>query len=404
MSESFEFFIKYMLPFIGGIVLTAAVMPLVRYIAIKNRAYRDISNDEYDRHIHTDNVPRMGGVGLYVAFWLILILANGINRLTIGIIVGSTIILLAGVWDDLRELSAWKKFIWQLAAAGVIVASGLSINTINNPFGGVIQLNSYVIPVIKIGGTVYNLAPFADLFTVFWIVGMINTLNFIDGLDGLATGISTIAAFVLFGLGLGVGGNFLFGSLLAIILAGVTIGFLPFNYYPAKIFLGDSGAMFLGFMIGVISILSRAKVATTLLVLGFPILDLAWVALRRLVQRKSPFKPDRGHLHHRLLDAGLNQRQAVLLLYFICGAFGIASFFLKGSYEELVALILLFLMMMALSITLIIIIARRKQREANGNINQAFDGANPGLNSNGKDKNQDVHDETPDNVIRMIRK
>jgi UDP-GlcNAc:undecaprenyl-phosphate GlcNAc-1-phosphate transferase len=157
-------------------------------------------------------------------------------------------------------------------------------------------------------------------------------------------------------------------------------------------------------MIGVISILSRAKVATTLLVLGFPILDLAWVALRRLVQRKSPFKPDRGHLHHRLLDAGLNQRQAVLLLYFICGAFGIASFFLKGSYEELVALILLFLMMMALSITLIIIIARRKQREANGNINQAFDGANPGLNSNGKDKNQDVHDETPDNVIRMIRK
>jgi UDP-GlcNAc:undecaprenyl-phosphate GlcNAc-1-phosphate transferase len=404
MSESFEFFIKYGLPFIGGIVLTAALTPLVRYLAIRNKAYRDVSNDEYDRHIHTDNVPRMGGVGLYMVFWSILILANGVNRLTIGIIVGSTIILLAGVWDDLRELSAWKKFIWQLVAAGMIVASGLSINTINNPFGGIIQLDSYLIPVIKISGTVYNLAPFADLFTVFWIVGMINTLNFIDGLDGLATGISMIAAFVLFGLGLGVGGNFLFGSLLAIILAGVTIGFLPFNYYPAKIFLGDSGAMFLGFMIGVISILSRAKVATTLLVLGFPILDLAWVALRRLVQRKSPFRPDKGHLHHRLLDAGLNQRQAVLLLYFICGAFGIASFFLKGSYEELVALMLLFLMMMALSITLIVIIARRKQRETDGNLSRAFGRTNPDVSAGVENNNQDSHDETLDNVIRMIRK
>jgi len=312
----------------------------------------------------------MGGVGLYLIFWSILILANGINRLTLGIIIGSTIILLAGVWDDLKELSAWKKFIWQLVAAGVIVASGLSINTISNPFGGVIQLDIYVVPIIKIGEVVYNFVPIADLFTVFWIVGMINTLNFIDGLDGLATGISMIAAFVLFGLGLGVGGDFLFGSMLAIILAGVTIGFLPFNYYPAKIFLGDSGAMFLGFMIGVISILSRAKVATTLLVLGFPILDLAWVALRRLLQRKSPFKPDKGHLHHRLLSAGLNQRQAVLLLYFLCGAFGIASFFLKGSYEEIVALILLFIIMMALSITLIVIIGRRRQREVNNNENQ----------------------------------
>ncbi|MCL5984992.1 MAG: undecaprenyl/decaprenyl-phosphate alpha-N-acetylglucosaminyl 1-phosphate transferase [Actinobacteria bacterium] len=404
MNESFEFFIKYMLPFIGGIVLAASITPLVRYIAIKNKVYRDISNDEYDRHIHTDNVPRMGGVGLYMAFWSILILANGINRLTLGIIVGSTIILLAGVWDDLRELSAWKKFIWQLVAAGVIVVSGLSINTINNPFGGIIQLDYYVIPVIKISGTVYNFAPFADLFTIFWIVGMMNTLNFIDGLDGLATGISTIAAFVLFGLGFGVGGDFFFGSLLAIILAGITMGFLPFNFHPAKIFLGDSGAMFLGFMIGVISILSRAKVATTLLVLGFPILDLAWVALRRLVQRKSPFKPDRGHLHHRLLDAGLNQRQAVLLLYFICGAFGIASFFLKGSYEELVALILLFLMMMALSITLIIVIARRKQREANGNLNQAFGRTNPGVSATTENKEQNDTNDTPDNVLRMIRK
>jgi len=370
MSSSFGFFIKYVLPFISGIVLTAAITPLIRYIANRTKAYRDISNDEYDRHIHTNNVPRMGGVGLYLIFWSILILANGINRLTLGIIIGSTIILLAGVWDDLKELSAWKKFIWQLVAAGVIVASGLSINTISNPFGGVIQLDIYVVPIIKIGEVVYNFVPIADLFTVFWIVGMINTLNFIDGLDGLATGISMIAAFVLFGLGLGVGGDFLFGSMLAIILAGVTIGFLPFNYYPAKIFLGDSGAMFLGFMIGVISILSRAKVATTLLVLGFPILDLAWVALRRLLQRKSPFKPDKGHLHHRLLSAGLNQRQAVLLLYFLCGAFGIASFFLKGSYEEIVALILLFIIMMALSITLIVIIGRRRQREVNNNENQ----------------------------------
>jgi UDP-GlcNAc:undecaprenyl-phosphate GlcNAc-1-phosphate transferase len=191
---------------------------------------------------------------------------------------------------------------------------------------------------------------------------MINTLNFLDGLDGLATGVTGIGALVVFGISVTSGGPELAIALLAIILAGAALGFLPYNFYPARIFLGDSGSMFLGFMIGVVSIIGSAKIATALLVLGFPILDMGWVVIRRLIQRKSPFAADRGHLHHRLLDAGLKQWQAVLLLYFICTIFGLASLLLQGSREELIALVLL-----AGTITLgLVVIMASKKRGKNG--------------------------------------
>ncbi|GFP33632.1 UDP-GlcNAc:undecaprenyl-phosphate/decaprenyl-phosphate GlcNAc-1-phosphate transferase, partial [Candidatus Hakubella thermalkaliphila] len=209
------------------------------------------------------------------------------------------------VRDDLRGLTALQKLFWQIVAAVIVVASGIGIDFITNPLGGVIQLDTLRILLVTVNGNPYGISVWGDLLTIFWIVAMINTLNFLDGLDGLAPGVTGIGALVVFGISLASGGPELATALLAIILAGAALGFLPYNFYPARIFLGDSGSMFLGFMIGVVSIIGSAKIATALLVLGFPILDLGWVVIRRLIQRKSPFVADRGHLHHRLLDAGL---------------------------------------------------------------------------------------------------
>ncbi len=353
--------VAFVSSFLGAFVLTIILTPLVKKVALKGGAYVDPVKDRDERHIHTQIIPRMGGVAIFLSFLAISLIHLGISRRLIGVLIGASLILIVGVWDDLRGLTAFQKLFWQITAAVVVVASGITINFITNPLGGAIRLDTLRIPLVTINGNPYGISVWGDLLTIFWIVAMINTLNFLDGLDGLATGVTGIGALVVFGISLTSGGPELATALLAIILAGAALGFLPYNFYPARIFLGDSGSMFLGFMIGVVSIISSAKIATALLVLGFPILDMGWVVIRRLIQRKSPFAADRGHLHHRLLDAGLSQWQAVLLLYFICTLFGLASLFLQGSREELIALVLLAGTMLLFTFGLIIIMASKKR-------------------------------------------
>jgi UDP-GlcNAc:undecaprenyl-phosphate GlcNAc-1-phosphate transferase len=176
------------------------------------------------------------------------------------------------------------------------------------------------------------------------MVGLANTINFLDGLDGLASGVSGIAAVVMFGVAIGPRVNQPVTALLAIILAGAAFGFLPYHFYPAKIFMGDSGAYFLGLALAMLAIYSGAKLATAVLVLGFPIFDALWAAIRRMAKRKSPFRADRRHLHHLLLDAGLSQRQAVLTLYAVSAAFGAVAL-LTGPFDKFVALVVLLLLM-----------------------------------------------------------
>ena len=198
----------------------------------------------------------------------------------------------------------------------VAVAAGILVTTINNPFGpGNIRLDG----------------PYAIGFTVLWIVGMINSINFIDGLDGLSSGVALIAAATLGLPSLTTDVAQPFIGVLCFALAGALLGFLRWNFHPASIFIGTSGVMFVGYTLAVLSILGTAKVAVALLVLGVPIIDTFWIIVRRVVAGRSPFSPDRGHIHHRLLDLGLTHRQAVVLIYVICAGLGVLSLVLSGA-------------------------------------------------------------------------
>jgi UDP-GlcNAc:undecaprenyl-phosphate GlcNAc-1-phosphate transferase len=220
-----------------------------------------------------------------------------------------------GLIDDYLQVRARWQLLGQLVLAGWAVALGIGVGFINNPLGpGSIPLEGWIGVVV----------------TLFWIVGMINSINFIDGLDGLSTGIGLIAATTLgiISLTTTVGQPFI--ALLCFTLAGALLGFLRWNFHPASVFAGTSGVMFLGYTLALLSILGTAKVAVALLVLGVPIIDTFWIIVRRLATGKTPFGPDRGHIHHRLLDLGLSHTRAVVLIYAICVGLAVLSLVLSG--------------------------------------------------------------------------
>jgi UDP-GlcNAc:undecaprenyl-phosphate GlcNAc-1-phosphate transferase len=198
----------------------------------------------------------------------------------------------------------------------VAVAAGITIGFINNPLGG---------------GILRFALPLAAGITVVWIVGMINSINFIDGLDGLSTGVALIAAATLGLISLTLPINQPFVALLCAVLVGALAGFLPWNFHPARIFVGTTGVYVVGYALAVLSIIGVAKVAIALLVLGVPIIDTFWIIVRRLLVGRSPFTPDRGHFHHRLLDLGLSHRSAVLVIYGLCLILAVLSLVLSGT-------------------------------------------------------------------------
>jgi len=278
------------------------------------------------RHVHKKPIPRLGGIAIYAAFWIAVVFTRNwdtqlytqLYTQVWGLFVGSTLIMVVGVWDDIREIRPIVKLGWQIAAAIVLVYFGFSMNQLSLPIVGV-DLNFES----------RGLGWLGLLLAVFWIVGLVNTVNISDGLDGLAAGICFEAALLLFWSANRI--SQVPEAHLTLALAGAALGFLFFNFHPARVFMGDSGSMFLGYIIGGISIMGLLKTATILglvfplLVLGMPLTDLTFAIIRRKLRGQSIAEADRGHLHHRLLDAGLSQRQAVLLLYGMSACFGIAA-------------------------------------------------------------------------------
>lgn len=269
------------------------------------------------RKVHVQPIPRLGGIAIYLAFLIAVFYAVDITTEMIGLMIGATLIVALGIIDDLKNLPAKVKLAGQIAAAVVLVLFDIRIDWITNPFGGyffddVIYLEYLAVPV-----------------TLFWIVGLTNTVNLIDGLDGLAAGVSMIASITILLVALQQG-DIVIATLMAA-LAGSAFGFLHYNFNPAKIFMGDTGSMFLGFVLAGVSILGAVKSAATIALivpvfaLGLPILDTTFAIVRRYMSGKPIFKPDRGHLHHRLLDLGFTQKQAVLLMYVISGLLGLSA-------------------------------------------------------------------------------
>ncbi len=276
-----------------------------------------------ERDVHTTPIPRLGGVAVSLSFIItcvaIYLISRpsltfipdtflGIDRNFFGIIAGCVLLMIVGVVDDIKGLTAITKLFFHILAGVILAASTVLITHLSNPFGSQIMVGQW-----------------SFIIVVIWVVAMINVINFLDGLDGLASGISLIATIILYILAIKPEVNQLSMSVLAIALAGSLVGFLPFNFYPAKLFLGDSGSQVLGFLLAVFAIISGGKLATAFLVLGVPILDVVWVVLRRLMTHQPIYKADRFHLHHRLLNAGLSQREAVILLYTLSAAFGIVA-------------------------------------------------------------------------------
>jgi UDP-GlcNAc:undecaprenyl-phosphate GlcNAc-1-phosphate transferase len=355
----------FLIAFFAALALSAFFTYLVKKIAYKFK----LMDWPAPRRIHPKPLPRLGGVAIFFAFLLVILFFTTkmggnflvLDKHLVGFLLGATVLVLVMIVDDIRGLSPWVKLFWQIIAALIVITVGIGVDFITNPMGGVFLLNQYQIPVV-FSGVIYHINILADLFTLVWIVGMINVMNFLDGLDGLAAGIAAITGFTLFFLSLSSSINQPATALLAITLAGCSIGFLIFNFHPAKIFMGDTGSHFLGFSIALLAIFSGGKIATAFLVLGFPILDGAWVILNRIFKRHSPFIADKTHLHHRLLALGISQRQAVLFLYFLCACFGVSSLFLK-SKGKLIAFSILGILMITLIIILFILSTRKNKNE-----------------------------------------
>jgi UDP-GlcNAc:undecaprenyl-phosphate/decaprenyl-phosphate GlcNAc-1-phosphate transferase len=312
--------------FAVAVAISYLLTPVVRRVAIRLRMV-DRPNA---RRVNKRPVPRGGGIAVAVSFLVvaiaIVVLNDRFGFVHTPVDAGQLIALLAGTaaaaalgaLDDYFDLRARYQLSIQIALAAFAVVLGISITFVNNPFGpNNIQIDE----------------PFATFFTALWIVGMINSMNFIDGLDGLSSGIALIAALTLGVISLTTQVGQPFVALLCVALAGALLGFLRWNFQPAAIFTGTSGTMAVGYALAILSIIGLAKVAIALLVLGVPIIDTFWIIVRRLVNGRSPFSADRGHIHHRLLDLGLSHRQTVLLIYAICGALGILSLVLTGTQQ-----------------------------------------------------------------------
>lgn len=338
----------YVLLLILSFLLSLTFTPIARSLAQKNNIL-DIPNA---RKVHKTPVPLLGGLAIFCSFWGSIFLAQFIPVIRqalikpvqswIGLILGSLIVMGIGSYDDCRHINPRQKILFQSVAAGsLIIGFGFQIRMVSNPFGtSPVDLGWLSIPL-----------------TFFWVVGITNALNIVDGLDGLASGVSAIAGLAIFAIACK--NQHPMAAFLSLILVGDVLGFLVYNFHPASIFLGDSGSLFLGFWLSFLSVQGiQSKqhpvvpIAVPLMILGFPIVDTLLAIVRRFFQPnikildkiRLVFKADQGHLHHKLLERGFSQRLAVLVLYCLCLSFagcGLCAVFLPWVNQRVLGLFLL---------------------------------------------------------------
>lgn len=320
--------LEYFVPFLIALIVAYVLTPGVKKLAIKVGAV-DKPNA---RKVHTHAIPRLGGLAIYVGFMAAVLFCVPVRHELLGLLLGCTAIVALGIWDDICNIPAKVKLVGQIVAACIPIAFGIQIEWLTNPFGTLIVLPELVaIPV-----------------TIFWIIGFTNTVNLIDGLDGLAAGVSFIASVSMFLLAYTM--NQYLPAMIIVAMAGAALGFLQYNFNPAKIFMGDTGSMLLGYTMAVAAVLGLVKTAATialvvpLIALGLPILDTLFAIIRRKMSGVPIFQPDKGHLHHRLLALGMSQKQAVLIMYFVSIVLGIVALFVANvSYQIGIATVLVVL-------------------------------------------------------------
>ena len=323
---------------IGTIIAAFAVAAVLSYFftpPVKNFAHKvgaiDVPKDA--RRMHKKPIPRLGGLAIYGGFLCSILIFGQLDETMLCVLLGAAIIVALGIFDDVLALGAKLKFVVQIVAAAIPVCIGdlqIGLFTNLNPLSDTpfVHLGILAVPV-----------------TIIWIVCITNAVNLIDGLDGLAVGVSSIAAITMLAVAL-LTGNMPIAITMAA-LAGACIGFMPYNLNPAKIFMGDTGSTFLGYMLATVSIMGLFKFyavisfAVPFLILGLPIFDTANAIIRRVAAGRSPMSPDRGHVHHKLIDMGFNQKQAVAILYAISATLGLTAVVLTSSGEVKAIVLLL---------------------------------------------------------------
>lgn len=326
---TFQQVLTVLVAVLAATAISFVLTPLVKALAIRF-GFVDIPKDE--RRMHSKPIPTIGGVAIFAAFLLVVLVMSDLSREIIGMLAGSLIVVVTGMIDDKYDLNAKLKFVIQIVAAAIPVSQGCVIHYISNPLG-------------FLGSPYLDLGVLAIPITIIWIVALTNAVNFIDGLDGLSVGVCAISALTMGIIALVLGQSaeaLILGALL-----GACLGFLPYNFNPAKIFMGDTGATFLGFMLGCMSVSGLFKLyavisfAVPLLVLGVPLFDICFACIRRLWHHVSPMHADRSHIHHRLIDSGFNQRQSVTILYTAASLLGVLAviFATSGTGKSLMLLI-----------------------------------------------------------------
>lgn len=351
MSQSTLF--AFIIVFALALGVSIALIPFASYIG---KRYGITTKPDARRQSEADHrrVSRLGGVAIYGGFTVAAIAAQflpiprqdpyEIIRL-VGLLLGGTGIFIFGVLDDIFDFKSLPQFMGQFFVAAIAVIFQIFIQYVSNPFTG--QQTDVFPHIVTV------------TLTFFWIVGMINTMNWLDGLDGLASGVSVIAGLMLF-----INSAFRVEpaqtsvSLLHLALVGSSLGFLLYNFYPARIIMGG-GAAYLGFQLAALSIIGGAKIATILLVMGLPLVDAVWQVFNRARQGKNPFSGDRGHLHFRLLSIGFTQKQIVLGYYYFCAFFGVLALIIESELYKLIAMGV----MMVLVIIGLLIVTRIDERK-----------------------------------------
>jgi len=346
----------FLLIFVVALGLSVVITPLAARLG-RHWGWVDVPGE---RRKHAGILPRTGGIALYVSFLVAALLAAILGRMLpapegpdpkemtrlAGILLGSTFMFVVGLYDDRRELKAFPQFAAQFVASLIAVFTLVFIERVMNPFTDKLLIFPWW---------------FTALITVIWISGMINTVNFLDGLDGLAAGVAAILAAVLF-IHMYREGQYSV-SLLPLALLGSTLGFLPYNFHPAKVFMGSTGSFFLGYAVATLGIVAGARMATVLLVLAVPILDVGWLVVVRLRRGRAISQGDRRHLHFRLVDLGLSQRRVVSLYCLLSASFGLLALVVSSRLFKLGALLVLGLVTVAV---LAVVTWRSEQRMQDG--------------------------------------
>ncbi|MBM6619068.1 glycosyltransferase family 4 protein [Bacillus suaedaesalsae] len=314
------------------LIISFIITPFIKKLAFKIGATDQPNN----RKVHQKIMPRLGGLAIYISFIVGILILRPEGSLLLPILLGSLVMVITGILDDIKDLPAKVKLIGQVIAAIIVVTGGIQVEYINLPFDGRLEFGIFSIPL-----------------TIIWIVGVTNAINLIDGLDGLAAGVSSIALISVSIMAI-IMGN-LFVASLGFILLFSTLGFLYYNFHPAKIFMGDTGALFLGYMISVLSLLGFKNVTfisliVPIIILGVPISDTFFAIIRRFVNKQPISAPDKSHLHHCLLKVGYSHRKTVLVIYGISALFGIVAILLSKTtmWESFLVILVL---MLAIEIT-----------------------------------------------------